>query len=158
MLMICPVPLLLSIFYTPSLVLLYLLYAITCFAISCFAIVRTQPWPWTRCAYGDSSDGLPDVSDSTRELDFFFKLDDKRYRGMLQYYRNRALDNDANAYPQTLSAAYRTASGSVIDEKEHRGYRDPPEVQSAFVRPRRHLIAPTRSQVAKRDVADLTLK
>jgi Zinc knuckle len=25
------------------------------------------------------------------------------------------------------------ASGWVIDEKEHRGYRDPPEVQSAFV-------------------------
>jgi hypothetical protein len=27
----------------------------------------------------------------------------------------------------------RIASGWVIDEKEHRGYRDPPEVQSAFV-------------------------
>jgi Zinc knuckle len=53
---------------------------------------------------------------------------------MLQYYRNKALDNDANAYPQTLTAAYRIASGWVLDEKDqHRGYRDPPEVQSAFV-------------------------
>jgi hypothetical protein len=52
---------------------------------------------------------------------------------MPQYYRNKALDDDANAYPQTLSAAYRIASGWVIDEKEHRGYRDPPKVQSAFV-------------------------
>jgi hypothetical protein len=77
--------------------------------------------------------GVPDVSVSTRALEFFFELDDKRYRRMLQYYRNKALDNDANAYPQTLAAAYRIASGWVIDEKEHRGYRDPPEVQSAFV-------------------------
>jgi hypothetical protein len=47
--------------------------------------------------------GVPDVSDSTRALEFFFKLDDKRYRGMLQYYRNKALDNDANAYPRMLT-------------------------------------------------------
>jgi hypothetical protein len=58
----------------------------------------------------------------TRALEFFFKLDDKRYRRMLQYYRNKALDNDANAYPQTLTAAYRIVSGWVIDEKDqHRG-------------------------------------
>jgi hypothetical protein len=47
--------------------------------------------------------GVPDVTDSTRALAFFFKLDDKRYRRMLQYYRNKALDNDANAYSQTLT-------------------------------------------------------
>jgi hypothetical protein len=46
--------------------------------------------------------GVPDVSDSTRALEFFFKLDDKRYREMLQYYRNKALDNDANAYPHSV--------------------------------------------------------
>jgi hypothetical protein len=34
--------------------------------------------------------GVPDVSDSTRALEFFFKLDDKRYRRMFQYYRNKA--------------------------------------------------------------------
>jgi hypothetical protein len=78
--------------------------------------------------------GVPDVSDSTRALEFFFKLDDKRYRRILQYYHNKALDNDANAYPQTITAAYRIASRWVIDEKgQNRGYRDPPELQSAFV-------------------------
>jgi hypothetical protein len=84
--MICPVPLLLSVFYTPSLVLLSLAHR----EDAALALDL------------DSSDGVPDVSDSTRELEFFFKLDDKRYRGMLQYYGNRALDNDANAYPQRL--------------------------------------------------------
>jgi hypothetical protein len=82
----------------------------------------------------NSGAGVPESTESTRALEFFFKLDDKRYRRMLQYYRNKALDNDGNAYPQTLSAAYRIASGWVIEEKDqHSGFRDSPEVQSAFV-------------------------
>jgi hypothetical protein len=53
---------------------------------------------------------------------------------MLQNCRNKALHNDANAYPQDLTAAYRITSGSVIDEKDQqRGYRDPPELKLAFV-------------------------
>jgi hypothetical protein len=43
--------------------------------------------------------GVPEATESTRALEFFFKLDDQRCRRILHYYRNKALDNDGNAYP-----------------------------------------------------------
>jgi hypothetical protein len=70
-------------------------------------------------------------SDAKRALDFLYKLDTKRFKKMLASMRNNALCMTENAYPATLSAAYRIASGWVNDEYG-RGSNGPDE-HSAFV-------------------------
>ena len=74
--------------------------------------------------------GVEAITDSKRALDFICKLDPKRYRSMLAKMRNSALNMEENAYPQSLSAAYRIASGWI---NEDRGFNVPPDSHSAFV-------------------------
>ena len=57
--------------------------------------------------------GVAPVTDEKRALEYLYKLDPKRFGGMLAYMRNNALCQDALAYPQTLVAAHRIASGWV---------------------------------------------
>ena len=75
--------------------------------------------------------GVPAVADAKRALDFLYKLDAKRFKKMLASMRNNALCMTENAYPATLSAAYRIASGWVNDDYD-RGFNGP-EGHSAFV-------------------------
>lgn len=74
--------------------------------------------------------GVAAITDSKRALDFICKLDPKRYRSMLAKMRNSALNMEENAYPQSLSAAYRIASGWI---NEDRGFNVPPDTHSAFI-------------------------
>jgi Zinc knuckle len=60
--------------------------------------------------------GVRAVSDAKRALDFLYKLDAKRFKKMLVSMRNNALHITENAYPATLSAAYRIASGWMNDD------------------------------------------
>ena len=55
--------------------------------------------------------GIADVSAPKRELEFILKLDAKRYGKMHAQMRNDALRSVADAYPPTLAAAFRIASG-----------------------------------------------
>ena len=75
--------------------------------------------------------GVPAITESKRALDFICKLDPKRYRSMLAKMRNNALSMEENAYPQTLSSAFRIASG-WINEDYDRGFNGI-ESHSAFV-------------------------
>ena len=75
--------------------------------------------------------GVAPISDSKRALDFICKLDPKGYRSMLAKMRNNALSMEENAYPQSLSAAYRIASG-WINEDFDRGFNGT-DSHSAFV-------------------------
>ena len=75
--------------------------------------------------------GVAAISESKRALDFICKLDPKRYRSMLAKMRNNALSMEDNAYPQTLSSAFRIASG-WINEDYDRGFNGI-ESHSAFV-------------------------
>lgn len=74
--------------------------------------------------------GVAAITDSKRALDFLCKLDPRRYRSMLAKMRNNALSMEENAYPQTLSAAYRIASGWI--NEDDRGSSNS-ESHSAFV-------------------------
>ena len=56
-------------------------------------------------------------------LDFICKLDPERYRSMLAKMRNKALSMDENAYPQSLSAAYRIAFGWTGRNKTRSKYK-----------------------------------
>ena len=76
--------------------------------------------------------GVAEITDSKRALDFICKLDPKRYRSMLAKMRNNALSMEDNAYPQTLSSAFRIASG-WINEDNDRGFNNGNESHSAFV-------------------------
>ena len=71
------------------------------------------------------------ITDAKRALDFIYKLDSERYRSMLAKMRNNALNMDDNAYPQSLSAAYRIAS-VWLSEDFDRGFNGA-ETHSAFV-------------------------
>ena len=73
--------------------------------------------------------GVADINEPKRALDFICKLDPKRYKSMLAKMRNSALSMEENAYPQSLSAAYRIASGWVDEERGFGGA----ESHSAFV-------------------------
>ena len=75
--------------------------------------------------------GVAAITESKRALDFICKLDPKRYRSMLAKMRNNALSMEDNAYPQTLSSAFRIASG-WINEDYDRGFNGI-ESHSAFV-------------------------
>ena len=75
--------------------------------------------------------GVPAVADAKRALDFLYKLDAKRFKKMLASMRNNALCMTENAYPATLSAAYRIASGWVNDDYD-RGFNGS-DGHSAFV-------------------------
>ena len=55
--------------------------------------------------------GIPTATESKKALEFILKLDAKRYGKMLAQMRNDALRSVAGAYPPTLAAAFRIASG-----------------------------------------------
>ena len=55
--------------------------------------------------------GVLPITESRRALDFIMRLDTKRYHRMLSQMRNDALREAPEAYPQTLAAAFRIASG-----------------------------------------------
>ena len=57
--------------------------------------------------------GVPDIDEETMAMDFIHKLDTKRYEKMLVHMRRNALCNSPDAYPPTLAAALRIASGWV---------------------------------------------
>ena len=65
-------------------------------------------------AKANAGAGVAPISDSKRALDFICKLDPKRYRSMLAKVRNNALSMEENAYPQSLSAAYRHTVVRII--------------------------------------------
>ena len=73
--------------------------------------------------------GVAEITEPKRALDFVCKLDPKRYRSMLAKMRNSALNMEEGAYPQSLSAAYRIASGWANEEE--RGFHGA-ESHSAF--------------------------
>jgi Zinc knuckle len=56
--------------------------------------------------------GVAEVTESKRAIEFS-KLDPRRYGNMSSKMRNDALRNVPDAYPTTLAAAYRVASGWV---------------------------------------------
>ena len=60
--------------------------------------------------------GVPPPTERRLALEFIMKLDTKRYRRMLSQMRNDSLRSDPDAYPSTLAAAYRIASGWTSDE------------------------------------------
>lgn len=55
--------------------------------------------------------GIADVTETKRALEFISKLDTRRYGRMMSQMRNDALRSVADAYPPTLAAAFRIASG-----------------------------------------------
>ena len=55
--------------------------------------------------------GVAEVTESKRAIEFISKLDPRRYGNMSSKMRNDALRNFPDAYPTTLAAAYRVASG-----------------------------------------------
>ena len=57
--------------------------------------------------------GVADIDEETMAMDFIHKLDTKRYEKMLVHMRRNALCNGPDAYPSTLAAALRIASGWV---------------------------------------------
>jgi hypothetical protein len=57
--------------------------------------------------------GVAEVTESKRAIEFISKLDPRRYGNMSSKMRNDALRNVPDAYPTTLAAAYRVASGWV---------------------------------------------
>ena len=60
--------------------------------------------------------GVADVTEPKRALDFIYKLDPKRFGKMLAFMRNNALIMEGEAFPQTLAAACRIASGWVNED------------------------------------------
>ena len=60
--------------------------------------------------------GVAEVTAPKRALDFIYKLDPKRFGGMLAFMRNNALIMEGDAFPQTLTAACRIASGWVNED------------------------------------------
>jgi hypothetical protein len=60
--------------------------------------------------------GVPEITESKMALEFITKLDPKRYKKVLVQMRNEALRKDPDAYPKTLAAAYRIASGWGNDD------------------------------------------
>jgi hypothetical protein len=75
--------------------------------------------------------GVPEITESKLALEFITKLDPKRYKRMLVQMRNEALRKDPDAYPKTLAAAYRIASGWGNDDLPSGG--GPIDIHSAFL-------------------------
>lgn len=76
--------------------------------------------------------GVADVTEPKRALDFIYKLDPKIFGKMLAFMRNNALVMEGEAFPQTLGAACRIASGWVNEDTG--GPQTPGfETHSAFV-------------------------
>ena len=72
------------------------------------------------------------MTEPKRALDFIYKLDPKRFGKMLAFMRNNALVMEGEAFPQTLGAACRIASGWVNEDTG--GPQTPGfETHSAFV-------------------------
>jgi hypothetical protein len=80
--------------------------------------------------------GVPEITESKLALEFITKLDPKRYKRMLVQMRNEALRKDPDAYPKTLAAAYRIASGWGNDDLPSGG--GPIDSDTAFVTKARH--------------------
>ena len=78
--------------------------------------------------------GVAEISESKRAMDFVYKLDKARYGTMMAGMRNAAMKGEPLAYPPTVIAAVRIATGWVIDDP---GFSRPPGVgtdtHSAFV-------------------------
>ena len=75
--------------------------------------------------------GVPEITDSKRALDFVMKLDPRRYGGMISQMKNDALREIPDAYPQSLGAAFRIASGWTGDRIS--GGTSGQDAQSAFL-------------------------
>ena len=59
--------------------------------------------------------GVTMISDSKKAIDFLGKLDQRRYGSMTSQMKNDALRNVGDAFPKTLSEAYRIASNWLTD-------------------------------------------
>ena len=88
--------------------------------------------------------GLPDLDDETLAMDFIHKLDLQRYRRMLSSMRNKALCNDPEAYPLTLSSALRIASGWVNEDPGSGTVGS--DTHSAFVTADSNMVTKSRDQ------------
>ena len=75
--------------------------------------------------------GMAAITESRRALDFILKLDPKRYKRMHDDIKNDALRCFADAYPETLAAAYRIASQWT--DSEHTQYGGAAGNAAAFV-------------------------
>ena len=60
--------------------------------------------------------GVAEITEPKRALDFILKLDPKSFTKMLAFMRNNALIMEGEAFPQTLAAACRIASGWVNED------------------------------------------
>ena len=75
--------------------------------------------------------GIAPITDSLRAMEFIYKLDSRRYRGMIASMRHDALKGHADAFPATLHAAYSIASDWNADD--HRSYQGGGDVSNAYV-------------------------
>ena len=87
--------------------------------------------------------GVAEITEPKRALDFIYKLDPKRFTKMIAFMRNNALLMEGDAFPQTLAAACRIASGWV---NEDTGGPQVPgiETHSAFATEESNLVAKSK--------------
>ena len=70
--------------------------------------------------------GVPEITESKRAMDFVYKLDKGRYASMVADMRNSANKHDPLAYPPTVIAAVRIATGWVTADP---GFSRPPGIE-----------------------------
>ena len=75
--------------------------------------------------------GIAPITDSLRAMEFIYKLDSRRYRGMIASMRHDALKGHADAFPATLHAAYSIASDWHGDD--HSSYHGGGDMHNAYV-------------------------
>ena len=98
--------------------------------------------------------GVADIDEETMAMDFIHKLDTKRYEKMLVHMRRNALCNGPDAYPPTLAAALRIASGWV-DEGSSSVKSGVPgtDTHSAFVTADLNLVTKSSKDSSKKQSA-----